>query len=438
MSSSSYLSCTDHFCGVGGSTTGLLDSGIEVVHAANHNTLAIASHSENYPQIGHSVVDLSKADPRYFPKTTLAWFSPECQSFSPAGGRDKRTVKALAPDDPNTARSRLTMLDIIRFSEVHCYEAVMVEQGCEVAEWDLFEWWLKGMHLLGYKHQLISYNSMFAYPAPTAQSRDRLLMVFHNRGNKVPNVEFCPPAACPEHGAVNAVQTWKFKCKDQAIRVGKWGKQGQYLYTCPQCRRPVIPLQRPASDVLDWSLATHRIGDRPSLGKKPLCPNTVKRIKAGLQRLTLPHLARLEGKALSSPHSLTFFAKYHGGRDAVSPITIPSPTIATNNQLGVVMPNLLPAFVSSYYGNGGNAPVSQPCPTIRTVQGHALIQPDWTALVENCQYRMLSAAEAKQLQGFGRHYVVLGTQKQQFRQIGNAAPPPFAQMLGRAVAESLT
>ena len=435
--SSSYLSCTDHFCGMGGSTTGLLASGIEVVHAANHNALAIASHSENYPHIGHSVVDLSKGDPRYFPKTTLAWFSPECQSFSPAGGRGKRKIKALPPDDPSTARSRLTMFDIIRFTEVHQYEAVMVEQVCEVAEWELFEWWLKGMSLLGYKHQLVCLNSMFAYPAPTAQSRDRLLMVFHKKGNKTPNVDFCPPAVCPEHGAVHAVQTWKLKYKDREIRVGKWGRQGQYVYTCPQCRREVVPFKRPASDVLDWSLPMHRIGDRPRLGKKPLCLNTVRRLKAGLQRLTLPHLKKLESTALPSSDTLAFLAKYYGGRDAVSPATEPSPTIATNNQLSVVVPNLPPAFVSSYYGNGGNAPVSEPCPTLRTVQGHALIQPDWTALVEECQYRMLAAAEAKQLQGFGRHYVVLGTQKDQFRQIGNAAPPPFAQMLGQAVAESL-
>jgi len=435
----SYLSCTDHFCGVGGSTTGLLASGIEVVHAANHNALAIASHAENYPQIGHSVVDLSKADPRYFPKTTLAWFSPECSSFSPAGGRGKRKLKALAPDNVKTARSRLTMLDVIRFVEVHRYEAIMVEQVCEVAEWSLFEWWLKGLHLLGYRHQLVCYNAMFAYPAPTAQSRDRLLMVFHKRGNKAPNVEFCPPAPCPAHGTVNAVQTWKLKYKDRAIRVGKWGNQGQYVYTCPHCHRVVIPFQRPASDVLDWSLPLHRIGDRPRLGKKPLCPNTLKRIKAGLQRLTLPYLATLDSNDYpSSPYGLAFFAKYHGGRDAVSTVSVPSPTIATNNQLSVVLPDLPPAFISSYYGNGGNAPVSQPSPTLRTVQGHALVQPDWTALVENCWYRMLSAGEAKQLQGFSPEYVVLGSQKDQFRQIGNAAPPPFAQMLGQAVVESLS
>jgi len=330
------------------------------------------------------------------------------------------------------------MLDVIRFSEVHRYEAIMVEQVCEVAEWDLFEWWLKGMHLLGYRHQLISYNSMFAYPAPTAQSRDRLLMVFHKRGNKVPNVNVCPPAVCPEHGTVSAVQTWKLKYQGQALRVGKWGNRNQYLYTCPQCRRVVVPFQRPASDVLDWTLPIHRISDRPSLGKKPLCPNTLKRLKAGLQRLTLPYLKKLDGKAPDSPYALAFFAKYHGGRDAVSWVSTPSPTIATNNQLSVVLPDLPPAFISSYYGNGGSTPVSQPSPTLRTVQGHALIQPDWTALVENCYYRMLVAPEAKPLQGFSPDYVVLGTQKEQFRQIGNAAPPPFAQMLGRAVAESLS
>lgn len=222
---SSYLDCTDHFCGMGGSTTGLLASGIEVVHAANHNALSIASHSENYPQIKHSIVDLSKADPRCFKRTALAWFSPECTTYSPAGGRRRLTP---TPVDAKTVRSRLTMFDVVRFTEIHRYEAVFIEQVCEVAHWstgnrpgDLFEWWLKGMEMLGYRHQIVCFNSAFAYPEPTPQSRDRLLIVFHKKGNKAPMVELCPPAVCPEHGHVNAVQQWKPQYKDRELRVGK-------------------------------------------------------------------------------------------------------------------------------------------------------------------------------------------------------------------------
>ncbi|MFQ3618476.1 MAG: DNA cytosine methyltransferase [Cyanobacteriota bacterium] len=114
----------------------------------------------------------------------------------------------------------------------------------------------------------------------------------------------------------------------------------------------------------------------------------------------------------------------------------PAWTIATNNQFGVVQPAPL---LLNYNGNGSGAPVTEPSPTMRTTQGHCLIEPpDWDALVEKCGYRMLQAHEAKWLMGFPRDYVILGTQEEQFKQAGNAVTPPVAEMLGRAVVESLS
>lgn len=461
MIHSSDVTAIDNFCGAGGSTTGLKAAGIRVIHAANHWKRAIASHNTNHPDVDHSCVDLSKADPRYFPRTTIAWFSPECQTHSPSGGRAKRNGQLdmfakKRPDDPSTHRSRITAMDVIRFAEVHKYQVAVVENVVEFSDWgevergDMFQWWLQGMSILGYDHQIVCHNSMFGDRAPTPQSRDRLFIVFHRRGNRKPNLNFRPVAVCQEHGQVAAVQSWSQK--HQHRRIGKYGRRNQYIYTCPQCGVEVFPSTRPARDAIDWSLPMVKIGDRAALGLKPLSVNTRSRIQRGLEKFVIPFVDA--GRTWNVPssvdepisvvttgrnHSLIqppeFMTIYHGGSERTRSLDDPSPTVATCKQFGLVQPE---PFTSSYYGSGGgNSLVSNPISTVCTVQGHGLVVPDWSALVDECGYRMLQSHEAKWLQGFPRDYILLGTQEEQFKQAGNAVPPVFAEMIGRAVVESL-
>ena len=566
---SSDITAIDNFCGAGGSTTGLKNAGIRVIHAANHWDRAIESHNTNHPDVDHSCVDLSKADPRYFPRSTIAWFSPECSTHSPSGGKAKRNgqidlFQQKRPDDPSTHRSRITAMDVIRFTEVHKYQVVIVENVVEFSDWgevergDMFQWWLRGMYILGYDHQIVCYNSMFGDRNPTPQSRDRLFIVFHRRGNRKPNLNFSPAAFCLEHGHVSAVQAWKQK--HQHRRIGKYGKRNQYIYACPHCGIEVVPPTRPARDAIDWSLPIKKIGDRADLGLKQLSINTLNRIQSGLEKFVIPHLlhrghwqdvgrvystdhphptqttkqemglvappafmahrdysttpeyepvhplgqpspmsaaasaksyvaqpfidagrtwnipssvdepthtimargpqmsliqpfidtarthniptsineptpAVTTGRNLSLIQPPEFMTIYHGGKERSQSLDAPSPTVATCKQFGLVQPE---PFLSSYYGSGGgNSSVENPCSTVCTVQGHGLVAPDWSALIDECGYRMLQSHEAKCLQGFPRHYILLGNQEEQFKQAGNAVPPVFAEMIGRAVAESL-
>jgi DNA (cytosine-5)-methyltransferase 1 len=63
----------------------------------------------------------------------------------------------------------------------------------------------------------------------------------------------------------------------------EWGRYGsQYVYTCPTCAHAVAPAVTGARTIIDWSLPSVRIGDRP----KPLAPKTRLRIKAGIERLS--------------------------------------------------------------------------------------------------------------------------------------------------------
>jgi DNA (cytosine-5)-methyltransferase 1 len=449
--STSDITATDNFCGAGGSTTGLKNAGIRVVHAANHWQLAIESHNTNHPETDHSCVDISATSPGWFPTTTVGWFSIECQSHSPAGGRRRRNLGQMhlwenkAPD-PTVERSRMTAWDVVRFSEYHKYSSVIVENVVEYCEWELYDIWISAMRKLGYQVQIVCFNSQFSYPNSVPQSRDRIYVIFHRTGNKAPNVNFCPPASCPEHGEVLAVQSWKNPLR----RIGKYGTRNQYVYTCPVCAKQIVPHRKAAREALNLLLPTVKIGDRQNLGMKPLSENTIRRIEAGLNRFTAPFIATARSHNVATSiddpictvttgrhHALInppgFLTAYHGGRDAIAPLDQPSWTVATNKQFSLVKP---PAFLSSYYGTGGGNSIDNPSPTMRTTQGHALIEPDFSALVEACGYRMIKADEAKRLMGFPDSYIILGNQQEQFKQAGNAVTPGTAEMIGRAVIES--
>jgi DNA (cytosine-5)-methyltransferase 1 len=286
------LTLTDLFCGAGGSSTGAVQiPGVEVRVASNHWQLAIETHNSNHQDADHICADLSQIDPRYFPRTDLLWASPECTNHSRAKGRKKPDQLATLWDgdtlpDEAAERSRATMWDVVRFTEAHRYQAVIVENVVEAVDWPPFHAWLMAMDSLGYEHQLVSLNSMHAqsFGMPAPQSRDRLYVVFHRKGNRRPDIPgtirpiaYC--SGCDE--LVHAVQS--FKKPD--TKVGRYRQQ--YVWRCPsvRCRNQVVePGWLPAASIIDWSLKGQRIGDRA----KPLAEKTRKRIAAGIARYWSP------------------------------------------------------------------------------------------------------------------------------------------------------
>jgi len=119
---SSNITAMDYFCGAGGSSTGLVAAGIEVRGAANHWRLAIDTHNTNHPQTEHFLDDLQQAHPSWYPRTTIAWFSPECTNHSLAKGRKRKGIGQLdlwgeSKVDPAEERSRATMREVVEFSD---------------------------------------------------------------------------------------------------------------------------------------------------------------------------------------------------------------------------------------------------------------------------------------------------------------------------------
>ena len=287
------LTVTDLFCGAGGSSQGAEEAGTRLALGLNHWSRAIETHAVNFPDAEHDCADVSVCDPRYYPRTDLLIASPECTAHSYANGVSRKLARRSLFDapDPAAERSRATMWDVVRFMEAHRYQAVIVENVVNVRDWELFEPWLHAVRSVrpGYQAATVYLNSMVAWPTP--QSRDRLYTVIWRKGAPAPVLRFDVPAWCPCcERVVAAVQSWKDPRRP-------WGRYGaQYTYRCPACTGNAWPLVYPAATAIDWTLPAPRIGDRA----RPLAPNTLARIRAGLRRYAgqaPPLLVRVGGHA---------------------------------------------------------------------------------------------------------------------------------------------
>jgi DNA (cytosine-5)-methyltransferase 1 len=387
------LTLSDLFCGAGGSSLGAVDvPGVELRLAANHSRLAIATHSTNFPDADHACCDISQADPRRFPRTDLLWASPECTNFSTAKNH-QQAAAALTLWNPEelAERSRATMWDVCRFAEVHRYKAIVVENVVEARCWEVFDAWRLAMELLGYRHRISYFNSMFAHSAarrplpPVPQSRDRMYATFWPNGAHEPDLEFHPAARCEQCGDVAAVQTWKLDGKptskspdelfelaharaDQLVRQGKrkqglrrWGLyRQQYFYACPRCHRPVAPWAYAASLAIDWSLPSTRIGDRD----QPLAANTLERIRKGIARYG------------ATPTLVPLSYQQDPGRTP-RPVMEPMPTQTGRSETGLALPLLVQVAGNTYERPGSTCrtrPVTEPMRAQTATLSEALIQ----------------------------------------------------------------
>lgn len=290
VSRPSRITCTDLFCGAGGSSQGAEDAGISLVMAVNHWDRAIETHQTNFQEAGHDCRNISDTHPSRYPHTDILWASPECTTWSQARGKRRNFISGQYVLDgfdgdfaplPTAAeeRSRATMWDVVRFSEVHDYRAVVVENVVDIWAWHLMPVWFDAMDRLGYDHRVLWLNSQF-FGVP--QSRDRFYCVFWKKGNRRPDLDFRPTSWCPScERVVAGVQSWK-----RAERAPAGRYRAQYVYRCSSCSTEVWPYVTPALAALNLALPSARIGDR----RKPLAPATLARIRAGIDRYWTPLL----------------------------------------------------------------------------------------------------------------------------------------------------
>lgn len=374
----SSLNATDLYCGAGGSSTGISLTGIGILSAANHWERAIETHKQNHPQTRHYIMDIRDADPRQFPYTPLLWASPTCNAHTLSAGRRRQNDGQLSmfeEEQDSLERERATMGDVIRFTEHHRYQAVVVENVVDVKYWRHYDAWLRRMSALGYDYRVSYFNSMFAHPlngqsdfAP--QSRDRWYTVFWRQGNKAPDLDFRPSAYCPKcERDVEAIQVFKKQSFPRGL-YDSTGKRGQYFYACPTIHpnsggrhgirldsgrtalfTRVEPYYFAALNCIDFSLPITRIRDR----KRPLRLNTIRRIRIGLDKFgSVPLVVRL--------------TRTHHRGNCSWPTEKPMPTQTTRQSLAFVSQMKgEPEYV--HFGHAGGRPM----PTQTTVGSPALL-----------------------------------------------------------------
>jgi DNA (cytosine-5)-methyltransferase 1 len=522
----SFPTVKDLFCGAGGSSKGAQDAGAQVLAAANHWQRACETYALNHG-FEPDCADISQSDPRRYARTDILIASPECTNFSPAKGVSYADIdqeplfgcdlcvrhgESNCPkhSDP-VKRSRAGGWDIVKFTEHHRYEVVVIENVVQWLAWQDFDRWWRAMENLGYIGQKVFFNSMFAPPTP--QSRDRLYIVWHRKGNRAPNLELNPLALCLKcQTHIEARQVFKPRA-DKKARYGK-----QYFYACPRCQGVVQPYYFAALNSIDLSIPAPPIGERKKHGLPPLKPRTLERIQYGIDRygsqplvITTNHVSADQprptqttqtkfGVTLPPPGFMTpagsnhfdprgldremptqttsdrgafvlspaFIANLRGtaadqlpytnvsvagplgtisaggvhaaiinlrdwrfAQQLVSGVTDPIPTQVATAQTAIVSRS---PFVVSYYSGGGQASgLEEPVPAITTLDRHGVVIPS----IEEWCFRMFKPREIGLGMAFPPSYVVLGNDREQVRQYGNAVTPPVMRWLMHRIIESL-
>ena len=241
-----------------------------------------------------------------------------------------------------------------------------------------------------------------------------------------------------------------------------------------------------AREVIDWSFPSQSIFSR----KKPLSPNTIRRIEAGLLKFCgLPFVIGQQSRA--APRSVDhpvptiaaagaislvepFLVEYHGasypGGERVRSVDRPMPTVATSNQFGLVEPfvvavnygacddrtrthslempfptvtgadvwGLAEPFLIEYHGTGGACSVDAPLSTQTTKDRFGLAQPlvfeaGGHRYLLDIRFRMLQPHELAAAMSFPRGYHFAGNREEKVKQIGNAVPVLTAAALCEAL-----
>lgn len=449
----------DLFCGAGGTSTGIENARYEgrqcarVIGCVNHDANAIASHAANHPDALHFTEDIRTLElspliahlaemRRQYPDAfVVLWASLECTNFSKAKG-----------GQPRDADSRTLAEHLFRYIEAIEPDYIQIENVEEFMSWGdldengkpiskdagrLYQQWVSNVRGYGYRfaHRILNSADFGAYT-----SRRRFFGIFAK--GSLPIV-FPDPTHCKEGttGLFGQMKRWK-----------------------------------PVREVLDFTDEGESIFGR----KKPLVDATLERIYAGL----IKFVAGGKEAFLVKWNSMSQTGKYHAPS-----IDEPCPTVATQNRLGIAQVNFLSkhyggnpagkcvsveepaptlttrdrlAFVDMQYGNGTPCGIETPAPTVTTNPKHQLVTcrmkqqgatiavttDDSPAMAKikrfmalygiiDIKMRMLRIPELKRIMGFPSDYVLVGTQADQKKFIGNAVEVNMARVLCEALCTQL-
>ncbi len=356
------IQAADLFCGAGGTSSGLMDACHELDYdtsllAVNHWDIAIATHSVNLPGARHMNADLSDVDPRTVVpggKLRLLVASPECVHFSNArGGR------------PMSKQSRASIKYVLRWITSLDVQDVLIENVREFMDWgplyrthsngcmggnicstvchfhrpiqarkgEYFRRFVNKLRTLGYR---VEHRVLCAADFGDATTRKRLFIRARKHNKPITWPE-------PSHAAPGKTVTMFESMKP-------W---------------------RTAREILDLGDRGESIFNR----KRPLSPNTLKRIYKGLEKFS------------GLPFIVPFFGEYEGKSPRTHAVDQPLPTVTSHGAGGLVQPYLV-----KFYGQNDAAPIDGPLPTVTGQGGHIGVATQFVMAVRGGDNGYLRAA----------------------------------------------
>ena len=463
----------DLFCGAGGTSTGVNSARLngkkcaKVIACVNHDKNAIASHAANHPDALHFTEDIRTLElsllvshvqncrRKYPDALVVLWASLECTNFSKAKG-----------GKPRDADSRTLAEHLFRYIETINPDYIQIENVEEFMSWgDIDEKgkpismdkgksyirWVQNVKSYGYTfdHRILNAADYGAYT-----SRKRFFGIFAKQGLPIVFPE-------PTHNK-------------NGDKLEKW---------------------KPVKDVLDFDDDGNSIFNR----KKDLSENTLERIYAGLIKFVAggkdafivkynsvnKKTGRHIPPSIDEPSptictvgqigiaSCKFIANEYSGGGQLSDIDNPSPAILTTPKQKVVTVRRF--LLNPQYKSAGGS-IEAPCftliarmdkmpPYLVTPSMHSEVLPnfivptndgymyciydtdspimvkikEFMALygIEDITMRMLKVSELKLIMGFPEDYVLVGTQAEQKKYIGNAVHTEVAKVLCESLVATL-
>jgi DNA (cytosine-5)-methyltransferase 1 len=396
----------DMFCGAGGASLGVHRAararGLKVkTIAINHWTLAVETHSANFPDAIHYCQKVESVSPIEAVPGGVVHFltaGPECIFFSRArGGR------------PKNDQSRASAWHIVHWCEALHVEYLTVENVPDFINWGplnkngdpikkeqgkTFLAWLNALESLGYRYEWRVLNAA-NYGDP--QTRERFFLLAAKNGSPPP---FPEPTHSENGGRTLFGVTKKWKAVEEII---EWDVRGKSIF---RRKRPLVPntLRRVLHGLRRFGGVTfvlpnegvHR-GNAPRSTDKPLNTVTAGR---GAGSFVQPFISTLVGTsesclkhnhrsakrpaptvtgagnlALTTPFIVSFKGTSEGALKRSHRSTkSPSPTITGTNSVAMCDPYVM-QFYGGKKGSKRTMPITRPAPTVVGSPTTALVDP---------------------------------------------------------------
>ena len=189
----------DLFCGVGGSSWGAREAGVEIVAAFDLWPLAGEAHLVNFPEAEFVNKRLEELDVdalvKKYGKIDLILASPECTNHSPAKG-----------NKPRCEESKNTAFQVVRFAKAFKPRWVVIENVVSMRRWSRYAEFKTELETLGYK---LREQILNAAHFGVAQSRRRLFLTADLKQEPLKiTPRKCPISKIADIVDLNGAYTW--------------------------------------------------------------------------------------------------------------------------------------------------------------------------------------------------------------------------------------